>query len=85
MLTVFKSVEWSAVGNTFHFFEWVGHHSCALEECSEVSRFSWVLSTSEESVFSQRPGGLLPLVEVLKGVRIPERPSLSYLKKELEM
>lgn len=40
---------------------------------------------SEESVFSQRPGGLPPLVEVLRGVRTPERPSLSYLKKEVEL
>lgn len=40
---VFKSVEWSAVDDTFHFLEWVGRHSCALEECWEVSRFSWVL------------------------------------------
>lgn len=39
----FKSVEWSAVGDTFHFLEWVGCHLCALEECWEVSRFSWVL------------------------------------------
>lgn len=40
---VCKSVEWSAVGDAFHSLEWVGRHSCALEECQEVYRFSWVL------------------------------------------